>query len=527
MHWLKKILGIEPKKEEPDKKNDSVLEKYDIPCSYFAKNTYLSKTRVSQILENPLSVTPRDFEYTDDKGLKVNAMDSYQKKAYAFDSSAFNNQSLGNLSLDTPLELLAWYVSFSFVGYSALSNSSQHWAVNRACEMKGEDAVRNGFSLSIKEDIDNQKQKEIIDYLNDRCMDMRLTQSLVEAHKFNNVFGIRHVLFVVKKATTEEQDKYYKSKFNPSKIKKGEYKGIQQIDPHWMVPEITEGVFTDPTSMNYYNPEFWSVNGRLIHRSHFVILTGSEVPDILKPTYRFGGVSLAQKIMSRVYSAERSCDEAPQLLLTKRLLAVKSDFEKGALEPGQLEESLSVLSEFRDNYCVLPLDRDDDIIQTDTTLSDVPQVIMIGWQMTAAIAGIPIVKFLQTSPVGFNSSGTFETDSYNMSLETIQSNEFAPIVDKHIKCLVASELSSKFSVRQDLAISVQFNPVSTMTDKERAEVENLNASSAKILWETGAVDEADIRLSLSVDENSQFFGIEPFDDDDDDSVYEDTEQNNI
>ena len=54
--------------------------------------------------------------------------------------------------------------------------------------------------------------------------------------------------------------------------------------------------------------------------SHFVILRGPEVSDILKPSYLYGGLPLTQLILERVYGAERTANEAPMLALTKRLV---------------------------------------------------------------------------------------------------------------------------------------------------------------------------------------------------------------
>lgn len=49
-----------------------------------------------------------------------------------------------------------------------------------------------------------------------------------------------------------------------------------------------------------------------------MIFRNDEVPDILKPVYMYGGISTPQKIMERVYSAERTTDESLGLVTSKR-----------------------------------------------------------------------------------------------------------------------------------------------------------------------------------------------------------------
>ncbi|MFL9599050.1 anti-CBASS protein Acb1 family protein, partial [Aeromonas veronii] len=51
-------------------------------------------------------------------------------------------------------------------------------------------------------------------------------------------------------------------------------------------------------------------------------------PDILKPTYIFGGIPLTQRIYERVYAAERTANEAPLLAMSKRTSTIHVDVEK-------------------------------------------------------------------------------------------------------------------------------------------------------------------------------------------------------
>ena len=67
----------------------------------------------------------------------------------------------------------------------------------------------------------------------------------------------------------------------------------------------------DPAAIDFYEPTYWRVNGNLYHKSHLIITRYSEVADILKPTYIYGGIPLTQMLYEAVYNYERTSNEAP------------------------------------------------------------------------------------------------------------------------------------------------------------------------------------------------------------------------
>jgi Anti-CBASS protein Acb1-like len=50
----------------------------------------------------------------------------------------------------------------------------------------------------------------------------------------------------------------------------------------------------DPLKDDWYRPNTWYIQSKAIHSSRLITLIGREVPDLLKPTYSFGGLSLSQ-----------------------------------------------------------------------------------------------------------------------------------------------------------------------------------------------------------------------------------------
>lgn len=387
-----------------------------------------------------------------------------------------------------------WYGSQGFIGYQLCAVIAQHWLVKKACLIPARDAVRKGYKFT-----STDASPEVLEALKKANKRFKLNRNLIEFVDMGRVFGIRVALFVV-----ESQDPdYYVKPFNPDGVTRGSYKGISQIDPYWCVPELGLKAASDPAALDFYEPTYWIINGRRIHKSHLVIMRGPGVGDVLKPSYLYGGLSVPQMIYERVYASERTANEAPQLALTKRAMVFYTDTAKALANQAQFEERLGIWAHFRDNFGVKVADKDaDKIEQMDTSLSELDAVIMTQYQIVAAAANMPVTKLLGTTPKGFNATGEYETSSYHEELESIQTEHLEPLIDRHMVCLIRSEFDQRFSVE------VVFEPLSTLTATEQAALNKTKAETDKILAvDIGAIDAAEVRARVAADELSEHNGL--------------------
>ena len=232
----------------------------------------------------------------------------------------------------------------------------------------------------------------------------------------------------------------------------------------------------------------------------------SEVPNILKPTYIYGGISIPQKIYERVYAAERTANEAPLLAMTKRLNVYKTDLSKALGEESQLLETLNAANILRDNYGVRVVDIEEDIQQIDTSLTDLDQLIMTQYQLVAAAAGVPATKLIGTQPKGFNSTGEYEEASYHEELESMQVNHLIPLIDRHHQIAIKSIIMPKYGVQEFNAETV-FNSLDSMTAEEQANLNKLKSESGAQLFQMGAITGEDERQRVINDKFSGYNGI--------------------
>lgn len=396
---------------------------------------------------------------------------------------------------DTALE---WYAAHSFMGFQTLGVLAQHWLLLKAINVPVRDAVRHGWTLG-GPGITPEADEEI--RAGDQAYD--LARNLQEAGSKARTFGIRLCWLKVRPPQGLTEADFYRAPFNPDGVTPGSYLGIVQIDPYWVAPILDAKAAADPGSAHFYEPTWWQINGLQVHRSHLVILRGDDVADVLKPAYLYSGVSVVQKIWDRVRAAERCADEAPQLLMTKRLNVQKIDIEEGVANQAGLQERAQLQAMMRDNYGTQFIDSGDVFEQHDTTLTDVDAVIFGQYQLVAAAANMPITKLLGTTPKGFNATGDFDEASYHEELESIQTEHMTPLLLAHY---LRRQLSEGLTALDGCRIL--WPALDAPTAAELADTVLKRAQAAQALAEVGAIDGLDERQRLAKDPNSGYDGLD-------------------
>lgn len=472
------------------------------------KNIFKKKSEAPPVVERVIRVDRSSFDRKPTINVDVISQKVFQRPlpksavtGFAMDGIGGGSLSSGFLQLTIPEIQLEWFASQSFIGYQMAVMLSQNWLISKCCLMPARDAVRNDYDITVNDG--TEVDAEILEQIRKLDVKYRINHNLVQFIQMGRIFGIRIAMFVV-----DSKDKeYYEKPFNIDGVLPGSYRGISQIDPYWMSALLDGVAAGDPTAIDFYEPTWWQISGKRIHKSHLVIFKTEEVPDILKPTYFYGGIPIPQKIYSRVYAAERIADEAPMLALTKRTVTVKTDVAQALADEVNFNEKAAAMSALQNNFATRYIGLDDELTQTDTSLADLDEVIMTQYQLVAAAANVPATKLLGTQPKGFNSTGEFEEASYHEELESIQAHGLTPLLDRHHLLLIRSEISPEFGI-SPFGVKVQWKPLDAMTTKEEAEINALKAQTGSTLMNSGAIDGEDERQRIINDPVSGYSGLE-------------------
>lgn len=403
-----------------------------------------------------------------------------------------------------PAQQVLYFANQSFIGYQLCALIAQHWLVSKCCLIPAKDAVRNGYEISVNDG--TEVKPEIIDAIKEADVKYKLNGNLVEFIQMGRIFGVRIAMFIVDFGDPDEMREFYKNPFNIDAVKPGTYRGISQIDPYWLTFQFDNAAAGDPSSRNFYEPTWWIINSLSIHRSHLIIFKTEEVPDILKPTYYYGGIPIPQKIVERVYAAERSANEAPMLLLTKRTSVMNIDIAQALANPDEFNERMGFFTNLHNNFGVKSIGEDEEYNQFDTTLSDVDDVIMTQYQLVAAAANIPAVKLLGTSPKGFTSTGESEEASYHEELENIQNSDLTPLIERHHMLLIKSDICPQYNIGL-FNTTISWASLDAMTAKEQAEVNKIKSEIDGNLINSGVIDQQEARERITKDPDSGYSGL--------------------
>ena len=410
---------------------------------------------------------------------------------------SFKMYDAGNNSVSDAV--VYWYASQGFIGAQLCGILAQNWLVNKACAMPGDDAIRKGYNVvSIDgEELDPEAAKIIKAY--DRSM--RLTWNMREFIRKGRIFGIRVAMFKVQSTDPE----YYEKPFNIDGVTANSYKGIVQVDPYWCAPMLDGAAASQPDTLHFYEPTWWIINGKKVHRSHLIIFRHAEPVDVLKPQYIYGGVPLTQQIMERVYASERVANEAPQLAMSKRTTVWLTDMEAAMSNTEQSIGRLNYWAQMRDNYGIKLGDKEgDEFQQFDTSLADFDSLIMTQYQLVAAIAGVPATKLIGTAPKGFNSTGEYEEASYHELLESIQTHDLTPLAERHHQLVIKSFVEPQLKKKVNVETTLNWLPLDTPTAEELAQTNLLKAQVGAALIEVGAVSSEEERQRVATDKTSGY-----------------------
>ena len=455
--------------------------------------------------------TAADLRPTNRAGQPVGAMDAAPVTdggaalaTFAMDAATSPQSFNGELqpAYNLPIIQFDWYASQGFIGYQVCSLISQHWLIDKILTMPARDAMRHGYEIGTSDD--DEIDPKVLAFIKKRDKAFGIKDACVEFVRFNRMFGIRIAMPVID--TTDPE--FYVKPFNIDGVKPGSYRGISQIDPYWITPELDFQAGANPASINFYEPTWWRINGQRIHRSHLIIIRNGQVADVLKPSYLYGGISVPQKIALRVYAAERTANEAPQLALSKRTSLWKMDMKQALANQALFEQKMAWFAATRDNFGIKAIGLQDEVEQLDTSLTDFDAVINQQYAIVCAAGDCPVNKILGTaeSGLGGGAAGSYDEKSYHEFLESIQTNECQPLIERHHLLLMKSEVIPKFGT--DFETEIVWNPTDSPSAKELADLNNMKATTAKTYADAGAVDGQDIRTVLVADKYGGYTALE-------------------
>ena len=402
--------------------------------------------------------------------------------------------------------VLKHFQSRIWITYTGCAIIATHEFVNRACMIPAEEAMAHGYKLirTNKRHIEGSEkdadEAEFLDSLKKAADKMGLHKACIQLNYKKKVFGVGVAIPWVEfkpdypsPSDSSGKTPYsYADPYDPRAVKPKSFKGFAVIDPHWLTYQWDKLSRIDPSYPQFLTPTWIKVGDKRVHSSWAIRVVNSELPDIFKPVYLYGGLSLTQMIYERVWAADKLANEAPLLAMTKRLLIADGNLEQLQSDPARTNKFFNMINYFRDNFSIFVKKPSSNVTQLDTNLSELTPLTMSQYQLVAAIAQIPVTKLLKNVPSGLQATGEYEWDDYAQSLMTIQTNDYTPL------CKMFYELycASNYAEKSDLHLDIVWNPIDVPKESELTSMASQTAQYVSSLINTGIIDIAEARNIL-------------------------------
>lgn len=401
----------------------------------------------------------------------------------------------------------AWSEGLQFLGYTYLSELAQRAEYRVPSEIIAEEMTRKWIRFQGKGDADKtDKISELTDYLDD----LKLKATFHQAALIDGLMGRGHIY--IDTGQTKDGDELQTSIGNGrddvsrSKVGKGKLRGFKVIEPIFAYPLSYNS--SDPLADDWYRPEQWFAMSRSIHRSRFLTLVGRPVPDILKPAYAFGGLSLSQLGKPYVDNWLRTRQSVSDLVHSFTVFKLGTDMSTLLMDQGdQLFRRMELFNNLRDNNNLFLHDKEtEEFDNTSAPLGTLDALLNKSQEQMASVWRIPLVKLLGIQPGGLNASSEGEIVTFYDTINAQQERLFRPPLTT---CIDFAQMSLWGDVDPDIVFV--FEPLRALSRKEEAEVRKTDAETGQILVSGGTISPEEERKRITSDPDTMYQGLDPND----------------
>lgn len=284
--------------------------------------------------------------------------------------------------------------------------------------------------------------------------------------------------------------------------------GLKAIEPIWTYPTTYSAI--NPLRRDFYNPQIWYTQGQEIHVSRLFNFIPRPVPDILKPTFSFGGISLSQLGTPYVDIWLQTRQAIAQLIVSFSTMVLSTDMQAILQDPNLggagLLARVQAFNKTRGNQGTFVINKaTEEFSNVQTSLAGLHELQAQAQEHMLCVWRIPAVKYTGIQPTGLNASSEGEIKVFEDTIKGMQERTFRAHLTRTIRFCM---LSLWDEVDEDIVFD--FVPLRELSEKEEAEVQKSKAETWDILMNgCQAIGPSDVRRALSADPDSDFPDLDP------------------
>lgn len=358
--------------------------------------------------------------------------------------------------------------------------------------------------------VENEKQQriaELVDFLDN---EIKIRKHFMEVCLHDGFFGRAHLHLDAGDTTDSELRTPIgngRDEVSRGKIKQGFLKSIRTIEPVWCYPQGYNA--QNPLQRDWYNPQQWYVMGQEINCTRLLRFVAREVPDILKPAYAFGGLSMSQMAQPYIDMWLTTSRSVNDLIHAFSVMVFQTDLA-GQLEPGATGDMMArvaMFNQFRDNMGIFVTNKEsEDLKNISAPLGGLHELQAQAQEHMAFVGRYPLLKFTGIQPSGLNASSEGELRTFYDNVHAYQEWFVRPGLQTVVDIAM---LTLWGEVDEDIVF--EFVPLWGMSEKEEGEVRKADAETDQIRIDSGVVSPEEVRKKVVADPASPYQGLDPED----------------
>jgi len=399
-----------------------------------------------------------------------------------------------------------WTEGITFLGYAYLSELAQRPEYRVISETIATEMTREWIEFTSTASDDDDKEERIKE-LEEEFNRLNVAAMFTRATQQDGFFGRGHIY--VDTGDTDDPTELQQSigdgwdKLSRAKLSKKPIKALRTVEAVWCYP--TSYNSNDPLKDNWYRPDSWYVQAKIVHSSRLITLIGREVPDLLKPTYSFGGLSLSQMAKPYVDNWLQTRQSVNDIISAFSVFVLGTNLGESLQADGQqLFKRAELFNNLRDNRGLMMIDKDSETFQNvSASLAGLEGLQAQAQEHMASVSHIPTVKLLGIQPAGLNASSEDQMRVFYDYIHAYQEHLFRNPI-RRLMGLVMISLWGEV----DENIDFKFKPLFSLDEKSEAEVEKLKAETDQILIDSGVIAPDESRKRVANDAGSDYSSID-------------------
>jgi phage-related protein (TIGR01555 family) len=292
---------------------------------------------------------------------------------------------------------------------------------------------------------------------------------------------------------------------DPRTVRQGSLNRIVAVEAIWTTPSAYNAL--DPVAPDFYKPSGWFMLGQQVHASRLMTIITRPLPDILKPAFNFGGISLSQLAEPYVDNWLRTRQSVADLInnFSITVLATAMDQVLSGDDDGtDVFARAELFTRTRSNKGVMLVDKErEELVQVNTPLSGLHELQAQSQEHMCSVSRTPAIVLTGISPSGLNASSDGEIRIFYDWIAAQQESSWRTPLETILQCVQLSLFGEI-----DADIGFNFVPLYQMTPAEEADIRLKDAQAGDIYIANGTIAPEEERERLARDPVSGYQGLD-------------------